>query len=145
MLEFVVHTVLYSVLTFSTLTTNLASDPQKRNFWIYSTGRTLFFFLSSVTNQILQINIEPGLNPLESGKQFRKELAAALKRVAISGSRKDVVDTATRIPSMERVRKLFGSILELYNRDCRNVFYGIYRAPYDASLRHRQFSWKYIK
>jgi len=124
---------------------DVLSDPQKRNYWIYQTGRSLFFFLSSFTNQVMQIRLEPKLNPVESGLQLRMELAAALKRIAMSGSRPDVVDSATRIPSMERVRRLFGSILELYRRDCKNVFYGVYRAPYDASLRHRQFSLQYVK
>lgn len=121
------------------------SDPQKRNYWIYATGRTLYFFLSSFTNNLLQIQIAPDPDPVRWGKKFRVEVASALKRVAMSGSRPDVVDTQTRIPSADRVRKLFGSIFELYRRDCNNIYYGVYRSPYDASLRHRQFNFSHVK
>lgn len=124
---------------------NVVEDPQKRNYWIYATGRTLFFFLSSLTNQILQIQIAPDLDPIAWGKKFRVELASAMKRVAMSGSRPGIVDSSTRIPSADRVRKLFGSIFELYRRDCDNIYYGIYRSPYDASLRHRQFNLAYVR
>jgi len=124
---------------------DVLQDSQRRNYWIYASGRTLFFFLSSFANALLQIRVAPTPNPIEYGKAYRKEVAAALKRVAMSGSRRNVVDSSTRIPSAERVRKLFGSIFELYRRDCQNVFYGVYRSPYDASLRHRQFNLTHVQ
>uniref|UniRef100_A0A7S0HS78 Methyltransferase type 11 domain-containing protein n=1 Tax=Hanusia phi TaxID=3032 RepID=A0A7S0HS78_9CRYP len=122
-------------------------DPQQRNYWIYHTGRTLFFFLSNVLAALLQMKVEPDWRPWVYGKNYRRELAAALKRIAMSGEKKSSGEfaSATKIPSAERVGRLFGSIFELYRRDCMNIVYGIYRYPYDASLRHRQFNPVYVR
>lgn len=37
------------------------------------------------------------------------------------------------------------SIAELYRRDCENIAHGIYRYPYDANLRHRQFNPFFVR
>ena len=124
----------------------ILGDAQQRNYWLYATGRTFFFFASSLANALLQIRLQPDWRPWVAGRTLRTEVAAALKRVAMSGERAGVADTATRIPNTaERVRKLFGSILELYRRDCQHIVCGLYRAPYDASLRHRQFSPLFVR
>lgn len=123
------------------------SDPQQRNYWIYATGRTLFFFGSSVFSALLQINIEPDWRPWVFGTNYRREMSAALKRIAMSGEAKNSGDfnSATKIPSIVRVFRLFGSVFELYRRDCSNIAFGIYRYPYDASLRHRQFNPFFVR
>lgn len=74
-------------------------------------------------------------------------MALALKRVAMSGERKDSgeFESAKKIPTIERVFRLFGSVFELYRRDCSNIAFGIYRYPYDASLRHRQFNPFFVR
>ena len=124
----------------------ILADPQQRNYWIYATGRTLFFFLSSLTSALMQIHVQSDLRPWVSGRSLRTELAAALKRVAMSGERADVRESATRIPDTgARARKLFGSIFELYRRECWHIYSGVYRAPYDASLRHRQFNPFFVR
>jgi hypothetical protein len=124
----------------------ILSDAQQRNYWLYATGRTLFFFASSVTNALLQIRVQPDWRPWVAGRGLRTEVAAALKRVAMSGERAGVADSATRIPdTAARMRKLFGSIFELYRRDCQHIVCGLYRPPYDASLRHRQFSPLFVR
>lgn len=99
------------------------SDPEQRNYWIYATGRTLFFFGSSVLSALLQINIEPDYRPWVFGTNYRREVSAALKRIAMSGESKESGEFAskTKIPSIERVFRLFGSVFELYRRDCRYV------------------------
>jgi ubiquinone/menaquinone biosynthesis C-methylase UbiE len=159
------------------------SDPEQRNYWLYATGRTIFFFGSSVLSALLQINIEPDWRPWVFGTNYRREVSAALKRIAMSGESKESGEFAskTKIPSIERVFRLFGSVFELYRRDCRcllrrslcalritpdqcgwsavmpsfrvltclcrrsNIAFGIYRYPYDASLRHRQFNPLYVR
>lgn len=80
-------------------------DPQQRNYWIYHTGRTLFFFLSNVLAALLQMKVEPDWRPWVYGKNYRRELAAALKRIAMSGEKKSSGEfkSATKIPSAERV------------------------------------------
>jgi hypothetical protein len=66
------------------------SDPQQRNYWIYATGRTIFFFGSSVLNAVLQIKVEAEWwRPWVFGTNYRRELSAALKRIAMSGESKD--------------------------------------------------------
>ena len=124
----------------------ILADAQQRNYWLYVTGRTIFFFASSVTNALLQIRVQPDWRPWVAGRSLRTEVAAALKRVAMSGERAGVADTATRIPdTAARMRKLFGSIFELYRRDCQHIVCGLYRPPYDASLRHRQFNPLFVR
>jgi len=120
-------------------------DPQQRNYWIYSSGRTVFFFLSSVLTALLQIRFEYDARPWVTGQNFRKEVSAALKRIAMSGEVKGESNTVTSIPRIERVFRLFGSIAELYRRDCENIAHGIYRYPYDANLRHRQFNPFFVR
>ena len=97
------------------------SDPEQRNYWIYATGRTIFFFGSSVLSALLQINIEPDWRPWVFGTNYRREISAALKRIAMSGETKNSGDfnSATKIPGIVRVFRLFGSVFELYRRDCR--------------------------
>ena len=124
----------------------ILADAQQWNYWLYATGRSIYFAQSSFTSNLLQIRPVPNWRPWVAGRHLRTELAAALKRVAISSESKDIQDTATRIPNTAaRVRKRFGSILELYRRDCSNIVCGIYRAPFDASLCHRQFNPIYVR
>lgn len=124
------------------------SDPEQRNYWLYATGRTIFFFGSNVLSALLQIKVAADpWQPLEYGAQYRRELSAALKRIAMSGEKRESGEFAsqTKIPSIERVFRLFGSVFELYRRDCSNINFGIYRSPYDANLRHRQFNPLYVR
>ena len=124
------------------------SDPQQRNYWLYATGRTLFFFGSNVLSAMLQIRVDADpWRPMDYGTAYRRELSSALKRIAMSGEKKESGEFAskTKIPSIERVFRLFGSVFELYRRDCSNINFGIYRYPYDANLRHRQFNPLYIR
>ena len=50
------------------------SDPEQRNYWIYATGRTIFFFSSSVLSALLQINVAPTWNAFDYGANYRREV-----------------------------------------------------------------------
>ena len=104
------------------------SDPEQRNYWIYATGRTIFFFGSSVLSALMQINVEPDWRPWVYGTNYRTEVATALKRIAMSGEKKGSgeFEIKNKIPTIERVFRLFGSVFELYRRDCSNIAFGIY-------------------
>jgi len=120
------------------------SDPVQRNAWIYALGRTAFFFTSSVLVALLQIQAEPDWRPWVAGANWRREVESAFKRIATSGER-DRRKKRKGLRGVERILRLFGSVFELYRRDCQNIYNGIYRYPYDASLLHRQFNPLFVR